>query len=158
MGEAGVEEGEDGGEFGGYQLHHRVGLLFGSGGGQAGYKHHATDGDLQRRVREVEPREVLCVIRLARFHRQAAAAVHVDDVLDYGAALGQHDGRRGCVVDHDGGCADGVDGGEGRGRAAGGGVAYVGVQGVGEGEFFAEPEDALALGEAEVVDLEGHFG
>lgn len=74
----------------------------------------------------------------------------ITEILDNGAGLGDDArwgfGRGGGADGDDGGLAEGVDGFEiGRGEA-GAGVARVDGEGVGEGKFFEEPEDAVGAG------------
>ncbi len=78
--------------------------------------------------------------------RQHPRSEMLNQILDDAPRLREHEGRvaRGRLDGHDGDLADRVHGFETGGREHG--FALVGLEGVGEVEFFEEPEDALGAG------------
>ena len=110
--------------------------------------HVAAHVRLQVAVREVEPVEVLRKVGVGRRQREAATAVLRDDVVDDRSRFGQH---QIAVGDHRR-SAQRVQGHELGRREVGLRVAHVVLQHVGHAELFAEPDDPLRLGFAEMVD------
>lgn len=79
---------------------------------QAPHEHASKDSRLERRIGEVEPVQVLGVVRVGRRERETAAAVPVNDVLYDGAGFSQAERGAGVegVVFEEGGGAEGVEG------------------------------------------------
>lgn len=99
----------------------------------------------------MEPIQIIRVVGVRRGKRQPPPAMDVDDVFGTGGGFRQsYLLAGGSGVLDDGGGAHGVEGFEfGGGEERG---ASVDLEGVGDGEFFAEPGDAFGLGDVEVVD------
>ena len=119
---------------------------------RAGHEHVEENGGLEGAVGVMEPVEVIGVVSVGGWDLQVAVpVVFREDILDDGARFAEFDVA---IFDY----------GSGSGRVEGpqfwGGeerVAVVRFEGVGEMEFFAEPDDALGLGAAEVMDGESHY-
>lgn len=104
----------------------------------------------------MQPEHIIRVARMRGRQHQPPIPVLGQDVFEDGVCFGEFD--VGAIFDYGRGAgpvevAVGVWGFEGW-------LAEVGFEGVGDGELFAEPDDAFGLGAAEVVDCEvgGHFG